>query len=270
MVEGLEAVCKTVARYAAIERVFFGKSSLIDKMLEDSIVATYASILRFLSKCRKYFDLGRAQRLARSITQLPETSVKKRLDRIAENDKRVFELTKVVDGERLQFTGAQPLSMTNGINDLAHGLQELRMNSTDSASKLECRCDQRHQLLRALDVLLEKSAHIVKIFVSSRDDVDIVLRLQNNPNIYINIDDNKRDIHIFIQFAVQKARNDRRLLKGIVYPDLTMLITENLAMKAHGMYVVYLNLEVHRADKVQVSLGESANREPVRQSTYQD
>lgn len=86
LVEGLEAVCKTVARYAAIERVFFGNSSSIDKMLEDSIVAPYASILRFLSKCRRYFDLGRAQRVARSITQLPETSVKEHLDKIAEND----------------------------------------------------------------------------------------------------------------------------------------------------------------------------------------
>lgn len=137
MAEGLEAVCKTVARYAEIERVYFGESSLIDKMLEDSIVATYASILRFLSKCRKYFDLGRAQRVARSITQLPETSVKKHLDRIAENDKRVLEPTKFIDGERLQFTGAQQLSMTNGINDLAHSPQELQIDSTDSEFKLE-------------------------------------------------------------------------------------------------------------------------------------
>lgn len=34
---------------------------------------------------------------------------------------------------------------------------------------------------------MEKSAHLVKVFVSSRDDVDIVLGLQNNSNIYINI-----------------------------------------------------------------------------------
>lgn len=34
-VEGLEVVCKTVARYAAIEKLYFRQSSLVDKMLEE-------------------------------------------------------------------------------------------------------------------------------------------------------------------------------------------------------------------------------------------
>lgn len=134
----------------------------------------------------------------------------------------------------------------------------------------ECRSDQRHQLLRALDVLLEESAHLVKVFVSSRDDVDIVLRLQKHPNIYIKIDDNKDDIEKFIQLEIQKAQSDRRMLKGTVSPELTRLITETLARKAGGMYVVFLNLQIHEANKTQVSLGESTNREPVRQPPYQN
>ena len=39
----------------------------------------------------------------------------------------------------------------------------------------ECRSDRRHELLKTLEVLLEKSAQLVKVFVSSRDDIDIVL-----------------------------------------------------------------------------------------------
>lgn len=112
----------------------------------------------------------------------------------------------------------------------------------------ECRASQRHELLSALDVLLERSAHLVKVFVSSRDDVDIVLRLQKHPNIYINIDDNKNDIHRFIQFEIRKALSDRRLLKGAVSSELTKLITEKLAMKARGMYVVFLAFEIHEAE----------------------
>lgn len=99
----------------------------------------------------------------------------------------------------------------------------------------ECHSDQRHELLGALEVLLDKSAHLVKVLVSSRDDVDIVLRLQKHPNIYINIDDNKDDIHRFIEFEIRKAQDDGRLLKGLVSPHNT----------------------------TQVSLGKSANREPV-------
>ena len=103
----------------------------------------------------------------------------------------------------------------------------------------ECRSDQRHQLLGALDVLLDKSSHLVKVFVSSRDDVDIVLRLQKHPNIYINIYDNKYDINRFIRAEVQRAQSDGRLLKGIVSSELKTLITRNLSMKAEGMYVAF-------------------------------
>ena len=99
----------------------------------------------------------------------------------------------------------------------------------------ECRSDQRHGLLSALDVLLENSTHLVKVFVSSRDDVDIVLRLQKHPNIYISVRDNTGDIQRFIQFEIHKAQNDRRLLKGTVSPRLRRLITESLIEKAGGM-----------------------------------
>ena len=48
-----------------------------------------------------------------------------------------------------------------------------------------------------------------------------------------------------------------------------MLVTESLAMKAEGMYVVLLALQILEANRTQVSLGKSTNREPVRQWPYQ-
>jgi hypothetical protein len=35
-------------------------------------------------------------------------------------------------------------------------------------------CDENHKLLEALDKIISKSADVVKVFISSRDDVDIV------------------------------------------------------------------------------------------------
>ncbi len=99
----------------------------------------------------------------------------------------------------------------------------------------ECRPGQRHELLNALDILLDRSAHLVKVFVSSRDDIDIVLSLQKHPNIYINTNDNKDDIERFIKYEIQKAQSDRRLLKGTASPRLTSLITDHLTVKAGGM-----------------------------------
>ena len=133
----------------------------------------------------------------------------------------------------------------------------------------ECCPDKRHELLAALDLVLERSAQLVKVMVSSRDDVDITLRLQRHPNIYISIYDNREDIHRFIDSEIQKAQDDRRLLKGTVSPELTNLIINNLAMKAEGMYVVFLACKIHRAEQTQVSLGKTANRELMRQSPDQ-
>ena len=101
----------------------------------------------------------------------------------------------------------------------------------------ECHPDQRHQLLRALEDLLKKSAHLVKVFVSSRDAIDIVLKLQDHPNIYINIDDNRQDINRFIHSEIEKAQIEGRLLKGIISSKLKNTITRSLATKAGGMYV---------------------------------
>ena len=112
----------------------------------------------------------------------------------------------------------------------------------------ECRSDQRHELLGALGVLLERSAHLVKVFISSRDDIDIVLRLRKHPNIYISIDDNEDDINTFIRAGVQKAQSDGRLLKGQVSSELQTLITKNLAKKAGGMYVILPTLLINEAN----------------------
>ena len=38
----------------------------------------------------------------------------------------------------------------------------------------ECEKDTRHELLEAFDEIISQSAEVVKVFVSSRDDVDIV------------------------------------------------------------------------------------------------
>ena len=137
LVEGLEVVCKTIARYAAIEKLYSRQQSSVEDVLEGSIIATYTSILRFLSKCRNYFDLGLTRRVARSITQIPENSITKHLDRITINDKMVSDLTRTVDAERSQLNGFQQLSTTKIVDNLASSLQELRIESTGSATKLE-------------------------------------------------------------------------------------------------------------------------------------
>ncbi|KAJ3492943.1 hypothetical protein NLG97_g5047 [Lecanicillium saksenae] len=62
----------------------------------------------------------------------------------------------------------------------------------------EVQYEERRQLLHVLERLMQVLICPLKIFISSRDDRDIVLQLQNSPNIYIDASDNQEDIDSFM------------------------------------------------------------------------
>lgn len=58
--------------------------------------------------------------------------------------------------------------------------------------------DDRQELLDILSRLLQESPNILKVFISSRDNLDIALSLSGSPNVYIEAKDNSRDISSFM------------------------------------------------------------------------
>lgn len=84
----------------------------------------------------------------------------------------------------------------------------------------ECDLLRRHELLEALDNIITHSANLVKVFVSSRDDNDIVGRLDNSPNIYISASDNEEDIIRFVHWEVGRSILSKRLLGGLVSEEM--------------------------------------------------
>jgi hypothetical protein len=102
----------------------------------------------------------------------------------------------------------------------------------------ECQPDRRHDLLTALDNIITNSANLVKVFVSSRDDIDIVLRLEKSPNISISSSDNGGDIERFIRHEVQRSITEGRLLNGRVSEELKSRIIMTLVDGAAGMLVL--------------------------------
>ena len=100
----------------------------------------------------------------------------------------------------------------------------------------ECDPSERYKLLDALRSILSKSASLVKIFVSCRDDGDIVCRLIESPNIYVHASNNHGDIKRFIEFEVDKAIKGKRILRGLVPEDVRAEITQTLIKNAQGMF----------------------------------
>jgi selenocysteine-specific translation elongation factor len=99
----------------------------------------------------------------------------------------------------------------------------------------ECDPARRHELLEALDILIQRSSNMLKIFVSSRDDNDIVCRLSITPNVIINARDNHYDITRFVRREVDKAISNKRLLSGKVSQQLRHDIITTLTLKARAM-----------------------------------
>jgi hypothetical protein len=98
----------------------------------------------------------------------------------------------------------------------------------------ECDPSRRYELIVSLEEILHRSAN-VKIFVTSRDDSDIVCHLSNSPNLYIHAQDNREDIDRFIDLEVERAIDKKRLLGGQVSSNVKGLIVETLKRGAHGM-----------------------------------
>ena len=94
---------------------------------------------------------------------------------------------------------------------------------------------RRHELLSALDKIVQKSSSIVKLLISSRDDNDIILRLAHSPNVFIRASDNGQDIARFINQKVDESIAEKRILGGNVSNSLRCEIVRVLSEGAQGM-----------------------------------
>lgn len=108
----------------------------------------------------------------------------------------------------------------------------------------ECEPTLRQRLLDGLSTIIKESDNVVKVFVSSRDDRDLVHRLAETPNLYIHATDNADDIQRFVHSRVDEAVSKGRLLCGRVSQNLRNSIVTTLIQKAEGMFrLVSLHIE---------------------------
>jgi hypothetical protein len=102
----------------------------------------------------------------------------------------------------------------------------------------ECDPMQRSELLQALEKILQESSRLVKIFVSSRDDRDIELQLNNYPNLVISSRRNSDDIARFVVVEVERLIQARKLLlDSNSQAEMKEKIIHEVIDRADGMYV---------------------------------
>lgn len=104
----------------------------------------------------------------------------------------------------------------------------------------ECDLATRGHLLQVLREICIACPGLVSIFVSSRNDDDLVLELEGVPNHYISLTDNAADIETFVEVKISRAIQDRKLLRGKVSEHLKALIITAVSKGAKGMLVRFL------------------------------
>jgi hypothetical protein len=103
----------------------------------------------------------------------------------------------------------------------------------------ECDPERRADLLETLESILLESSSLVKVFVSSRDDQDIVLQLQHYPNLELSSGKNKDDISSFVTAETQSLIKSKKLLRLSSNKEkLKTEIIEHVTKNADGMSVL--------------------------------
>jgi hypothetical protein len=100
----------------------------------------------------------------------------------------------------------------------------------------ECNPEKRSDLLDALDMILRECSNLIKVFISSRDDQDIVFCLKQYPNLEISSERNSEDIASFVKTTAKDLIRKRKLLKySQSKQDMEDLIVQRVIEGASGM-----------------------------------
>jgi hypothetical protein len=93
--------------------------------------------------------------------------------------------------------------------------------------------EKRVLLLGSLKQVIEKSKNLVKIFATSRNDIDILVQFRMFPRIDLEPDDNVGDINEFIARRVKSVIDGGQLLLGDVSDKLKSEICRVLRTRSN-------------------------------------
>ena len=127
------------------------------------------------------------------------------------------------------------LNFDSSLNLLGHLVECFQHPAVVLDALDECSEEVRSHLLRGLLSILGKSKCRLKVFISSRHNLDIETRLRDLPHVCIGARDNAVDIENYVQQQLTLAIQEHRLLRGKVSQELRKCIEEIILRDANGM-----------------------------------
>ncbi|TVY44278.1 Vegetative incompatibility protein [Lachnellula occidentalis] len=123
-------------------------------------------------------------------------------------------------------------------SELISGLLDLHPTAFIIIDALdECTGEARIDLLDFIKATLDTSACLVKFFISSRDDEEIVYQLNKSPNVEISSSKNKADIEAFVESETMKLVERGTILRNSQRKQvLQKEIIRNVSRDSGGMF----------------------------------
>ncbi|KUM59347.1 hypothetical protein ACN42_g7803 [Penicillium freii] len=104
----------------------------------------------------------------------------------------------------------------------------------------ECAREERAELVEALEYIIDNSTSLVKAFVTSREEGDLRLSIQEHTGVQVTWVENGSDIEKFVNFETDRLVEKNQLLGSIrvksTKEELRALIKEDTIYKARGMF----------------------------------
>lgn len=172
-------------------------------------------------------------------------------------------LSPVIDKYKIQGEGfkSKGLDLDDSLGLIIRVLEDYSMTTIVVDALDECDPQMRQSLLDAFERILQDSVGLVKIFVSSRNDQDIVCTLRGYPNMSISSNKNTGDIAAFVAAETTKLVKCGQLLRNSRAKEtMTASIIKQVSDGADGMFRwASLQLDVLRTLKrdedIRVRLG---------------
>ena len=183
MIEGVEQVADVIARYAWIETLYLHASSRMRTQLQNAITKLYVTVLKFLSKARRYYAKTKVQRVLKSLAQVDEQAVTKHFKAISDEEEKVNKIAHLIDAQYLREISKTMeggfASLLQRVGGLGNQIADLKLDLAKQAPRTDVK---REDVISWVDAVSTHDYYHTAKNARHRDTCDWILQLKEFQN----------------------------------------------------------------------------------------
>ncbi|KAG6362578.1 hypothetical protein INS49_007670 [Diaporthe citri] len=265
MLVDIEVISRLITRYKEFELLHLPRNAPVPPPLDDALTSLYTEVLIYLARAIDVLSERTLLRLAKAPFRLGD---EERMQRILKREDEVWKLAKLNDTEKLRSVEVSLVRLIDQasissqmLDDERHGQmrsKSARLSGLDLArlKTKECvdliieivnddpitivldaidqiRDAQRFVLFDAMNRILGEAANVVKIFLTSRNDTEVVSSFPTAKTVSTNSANVRGDMQQFIHLELDNAK----LLNGCASSEVRTALADEILAGAGEMFL---------------------------------